>query len=533
MNKILRFQHHKNITENYQHKLVIRYYFTLIEESLLDTPEEDSKSQLIFIDVDISELKAASWNFIEDSTYSDDLIKILFEYGKRELINNIINNSIKEKNEYKINTNTHKEEKCPFNPNKIKMVKNQAIKISVPSKITEANIDESSINQSHENREVKTDNETNIKTPRVFISYSHDSVEHKKWVDKLAIDLAAKGIHVSLDQWDLSSGSDLTQYMEKSIRESDRVLMICTEEYVKKSNNRKGGAGYESMIVSAKIVNDIGTNKFIPIIKQEDKQTVLPDCVGSRVYVNMSDYSNYDEGIKKLVHDIYEVPLNERPPLGENPFVMSEGSLISIKDDTNTEAKKVQNDEIVAEEIKSTEYYNFYRNAGHIINSKDFITWKANINLHKKHIPEKLNLWRIKFNDNHPNTNDELIDMAIEGLDIYIPIIYYALAGIESREEHFKDQSETLDYIVGTGKLERKGYETIVDLPLTAAYSYQALHGASCIATSQIELALNLINRQIILPNKSDPMYCSPFVKLRLSWNYELSSSEFRSIFRV
>jgi len=506
MNKILRYQYYKNITENYQHKLAIRYYFTLIDESMVNTPEEESETQIIFIDVDISETKAATWNFINDSSYSDDLIKVLFEYGKRELIKKIKDNSMGEINTYRIFSNTHKEKTCPFNPNKITMIKGQEIKISVPSKTSEANIDESSSNQSQESPDAMTDKKHKPKTPRVFISYSHDSEEHKKWVDSLANNLASKGIHVSLDQWDLGAGSDLTKYMEESIRESNRVLMICAEEYVEKSNKRKGGAGYEVMIVSAKIVKNIGTNKFIPIIKQTDKQVVLPDCLSNRVYVNLSDYSDYDEGLKKLIHDIHEVPINERPPLGENPFVISEESLISIKDDTNAGAKKVQNEEIVAEEIKSTDYYDFYRTAGNIIKSKNFIDWKANINPLKKDIPVKLNSWRMKFKDNHPNTNDELIDMAIEGLVNYIPIIYYALAGIESREEHFKDQSETLDYIIGTGKYERKGYETLVDLPLTVAYSYQALHGASCIATRQIELAINLINRQIILPNKSDPI---------------------------
>jgi histidyl-tRNA synthetase len=39
-----------------------------------------------------------------------------------------------------------------------------------------------------------------MSAPSVFISYSHDSAEHKAWVLKLATDLRAAGIDASLDQ---------------------------------------------------------------------------------------------------------------------------------------------------------------------------------------------------------------------------------------------------------------------------------------------------------------------------------------------
>ena len=132
---------------------------------MLNTPEEESETQIIFIDVDISETQAATWNFINDSSYSDDLIKVLFEYGKRELIKNIETESVEEQNTYCIRSNTHKELNCPFNPNKIKMIKDQIIRVSVPSKTSEANIDESSSNQSQENPDAMTDKKHEQKTP--------------------------------------------------------------------------------------------------------------------------------------------------------------------------------------------------------------------------------------------------------------------------------------------------------------------------------------------------------------------------------
>ena len=49
--------------------------------------------------------------------------------------------------------------------------------------------------------------------PKVFISYSHDSPEHKRWVLELSKKLRNNGVDVILDQWDLSPGDNLTQFM--------------------------------------------------------------------------------------------------------------------------------------------------------------------------------------------------------------------------------------------------------------------------------------------------------------------------------
>ena len=98
--------------------------------------------------------------------------------------------------------------------------------------------------------------------PKVFISYSHDSPGHKRWVAELAVQLRHKGIDAILDQWDLSPGEDVTRFMEEGLRSADRVLMICTSEYVRKANAGQGGVGYERMIVTAALIRDLGTKKF-------------------------------------------------------------------------------------------------------------------------------------------------------------------------------------------------------------------------------------------------------------------------------
>ncbi len=95
--------------------------------------------------------------------------------------------------------------------------------------------------------------------PKVFISYSHDNPDHKKWVAELAIKLVKNGIDAVLDQWDLSPGDDLTAFMERAVTEVDRVLVICSSNYVAKANAGVGGVGYEKMIVNAELVNNFSS----------------------------------------------------------------------------------------------------------------------------------------------------------------------------------------------------------------------------------------------------------------------------------
>src|SRR5260221_13790337 len=106
--------------------------------------------------------------------------------------------------------------------------------------------------------------------PKTFISYSHDSLEQKKWVLDLAIRLRNNGIDAVLDQWELTAGDDLPHFMEQNLSSADYIIMICTERYVTKANQGTGGVGYEKMIITSNLMSKINENKIIPIINQNE-----------------------------------------------------------------------------------------------------------------------------------------------------------------------------------------------------------------------------------------------------------------------
>ena len=151
------------------------------------------------------------------------------------------------------------------------------------------------------------------KNYKVFISYSHDSPEHKKWVSELAAQLRRNGVNTILDQWNLDPKDNVTQFMEHSIRGSDRILVICTDSYVTKANDGEDGIGYEPMIITQKLVEDLGTNKFIPVIRQTEWEDKTPEFLKERVYVDFTDDTQFDAKFEELLHDRLLVPPLQKP----------------------------------------------------------------------------------------------------------------------------------------------------------------------------------------------------------------------------
>lgn len=158
-----------------------------------------------------------------------------------------------------------------------------------------------------------------MSTPRAFISYSHDSVEHKQWVLMLATKLRAAGVDAILDMWELEPGADLPAFMEKNLVAADRVLMICTDNYVTKANAGTGGVGYEKMIVTADLLKTIDSKKVIPIIRQATTRNT-PTFLNSKVYLDFSRDDQFEFAFDELTRTLHGTPLLVKPPVENKPF---------------------------------------------------------------------------------------------------------------------------------------------------------------------------------------------------------------------
>lgn len=159
-----------------------------------------------------------------------------------------------------------------------------------------------------------------MKPPSVFISYSHDSETHKAWVLRLAIDLRERGVDATLDQWELVPGQDVAAFMQKGILQADRVLLVCSSTYVSKAEAGTGGVGFERLIVTGEVVQNIDTRKFIPLVRGNAAEPRVPRFLGPRLYIDFNDDAAYEAKREELLRELLGAPLAVKPPLGTNPF---------------------------------------------------------------------------------------------------------------------------------------------------------------------------------------------------------------------
>jgi hypothetical protein len=156
--------------------------------------------------------------------------------------------------------------------------------------------------------------------PVVFISYSHDSPEHKAWVLKLATRLVENGVDTILDQWALSPGQDLSAFMQNGVTKADRVILVCTNQYVAKADGGQGGVGYERLIVTSELVQNIDTKKFLPIVRNNELGPKTPLFLGPRLHIDFSGDQDFNVKLEDLLRELHGAPALTKPPLGPNPF---------------------------------------------------------------------------------------------------------------------------------------------------------------------------------------------------------------------
>lgn len=360
------------------------------------------------------------------------------------------------------------------------------------------------------------------RVPVVFISYSHDSKEHKMWVLEFAQQLRRHGIDVKLDQWDLAYGEYVPKFMEHWVTEAERVLMICTEPYVRKVDDGKGGAGYEAMIVTAELIQDLGTKKFIPVIRQAGGNIVLPKCLGIRFAANLSVGANAEEEFTKLIEQLRQIPPPSKPPIGSS---LSPSSLPVLPT-------------LPAVESFSNDPQKAYKEALALARSGDLVTWrklmaeKKTAIVHRFDASQKSNRGSIGEEEAVSATNVR------SSLEAFEPLFAIAIAGVESGQPRFCQQASLIYDLIEAPAFERTGSPVVV-LPEAAAFTFQAILGAMTVYSTQNFLTLELATQRVVdsYPSRdSGPLFANhPLVgwpkafdtKCTPAWNYLIGLPDF------
>lgn len=322
--------------------------------------------------------------------------------------------------------------------------------------------------------------------PVVFISYSHDSPEHKRWVGELASRLVKAGVDVVIDQWDTGPGDDLPKFMEKSVSRADRVLAVCTDAYVQKADDGTGGVGYEAMILTGELVKNLGQNKFIPIIRQAGENAKKPKFLDTRFHVNFSDDREFETKLEELLRELHKAPKHPKPPLGGNPFA---------HEDKAEEARgaapgfrlNLSVGLAVPEDAREA-----YFVALELARNNDRVAWRKFLQKATSTYPKKLLGWRKAEGNALPTEAKDLPQWALPGVTSISPLLAIALAGVESQSEYFSNQVGLIDELIRPDGWENSGNTIVTRFPELIVFVYQALLGSVAMQSQQAEIAQRL-----------------------------------------
>jgi hypothetical protein len=116
-------------------------------------------------------------------------------------------------------------------------------------------------------------------------------------------------MHVIFDQYDLHAGKDLTHFMDRGLA-CDRIVVVTTPSYVRKSAARSGGVGYESSVISAELLENQLSERFVPVLRSGDDR---PGFLKSKLYVDFRADARFESAVTELAKALRGLAPARRP----------------------------------------------------------------------------------------------------------------------------------------------------------------------------------------------------------------------------
>lgn len=147
-----------------------------------------------------------------------------------------------------------------------------------------------------------------------FVSYSHDSPSHSKRVLALSDRLRSEGIDCRIDQYEMAPPEGWPAWMDRMIRDSDYVLVVCTEVYHRRVSGMEEpgvgkGAKWEGAIIGQDLYEAEGRNeKFLPVVFDTSDLDHRPRYLRGTTYYDVSSGSGYEQLYRRLTNQPKVVP---------------------------------------------------------------------------------------------------------------------------------------------------------------------------------------------------------------------------------
>jgi SEFIR domain. len=159
---------------------------------------------------------------------------------------------------------------------------------------------------------------------KVFVSYSHDSAQHEERVLQFANALLSHGVEVELDRYHVRPPKGWPHWCEEQLRpeNSDFVLMICTETYLKRVQGKvpadEGlGVFWEGSIIYDYIYDARGNQRFIPVLLDDATNDYIPVPIRNHTRYHIASFDLGDTGYQNLYRELTAQPFITKPALGQ------------------------------------------------------------------------------------------------------------------------------------------------------------------------------------------------------------------------
>ncbi len=153
------------------------------------------------------------------------------------------------------------------------------------------------------------------KSPKVFISYSHQNASYEKQMLDFANKLRNDGIDAEIDLYYPDPPEGWPRWMENQIVQSDYTIVVCGKSYWDKCYvDQAKGITWEVNLVYQMLYDQQGTNtKFIPVFWNNGDEEYILLPLKSYTYYNIGT----PEGYEGLWRHILNIPKYKKPELGK------------------------------------------------------------------------------------------------------------------------------------------------------------------------------------------------------------------------
>ncbi|MCA1699565.1 MAG: TIR domain-containing protein [Actinobacteria bacterium] len=176
-------------------------------------------------------------------------------------------------------------------------------------------------------------------SPRVFMSYAHESLEHVEAVRDLWVLLRSQGVDARLDLPAAERRQDWALWMLDEVRAADFVLVIVSAAYRRRAEgagdpDQGRGVQFEAALIREQLYADrqAGLGKFLPVLLPGASADDIPMFLGPTTTTSYRVAEMTPRGIERLVRVLTGQPWEVQPPLGQIPVLASRASTAAISD---------------------------------------------------------------------------------------------------------------------------------------------------------------------------------------------------------